>query len=155
MRGHTTQAFIVRLLLQHAPALTEPREYGLIRPFINRRAASAMPNPAMRPSTLHLPQGRWATVLDCLCDACAEHFDAVKRLLQETGVSYTVNPRLVRGLDYYTRTAWEFIVPGYSTVAGGGRYNGLVAEVGGPETPGVGFAGGLERALLVLQEQGI
>ncbi len=95
------------------------------------------------------------TVLDCLCDACAEHFDAVKRLLQETGVSYTVNPRLVRGLDYYTRTAWEFIVPGYSTVAGGGRYNGLVAEVGGPETPGVGFAGGLERALLVLQEQGI
>ena len=94
------------------------------------------------------------TVLQCLCDACRSHFSAVTELLQDVGVRFVINDRLVRGLDYYTRTAWEFTVPGYSTVAGGGRYNGLVAQIGGPETPGVGFAGGIERALLVLQEQG-
>lgn len=83
-----------------------------------------------------------------------EHHGVVVGLLEAQGVPITHDPRLVRGLDYYTRTAWEFTVPGYSTVAGGGRYNRLVAEVGGPETPGVGFAGGIERALLVLSEQG-
>jgi histidyl-tRNA synthetase len=94
------------------------------------------------------------TILDCLCDDCRQHFDAVRANLDAIAVPYAVNSRLVRGLDYYTRTAWEFTVPGYSTIAAGGRYNRLVAEVGGPETPGVGFAGGIERALLVLGEQG-
>jgi histidyl-tRNA synthetase len=93
-------------------------------------------------------------ILDCLCDECRQHFEAVKTTLDAMAIPYVVNERLVRGLDYYTRTAWEFTVPGFSTVAAGGRYNRLVAEVGGPETPGVGFAGGIERALLVLSEQG-
>ncbi|MCL6515952.1 histidine--tRNA ligase [Alicyclobacillus sp.] len=94
------------------------------------------------------------TILESLCDDCRGHFEQVRAFLDAMGVPYTLNDRLVRGLDYYTRTAWEVTVPGFSSVGGGGRYNGLVAEVGGPETPGVGFAGSIERALLVLREQG-
>jgi histidyl-tRNA synthetase len=93
------------------------------------------------------------TILASLCEDCRTHFDGVKTYLQAMGIVYEINEHLVRGLDYYTRTAWECTVPGFSSVAGGGRYNALVAQVGGPETPGIGFAGGLERALLVLEEQ--
>ncbi|MCL6636313.1 MAG: histidine--tRNA ligase [Alicyclobacillus sp.] len=95
------------------------------------------------------------TIRASLCPACAEHFAQVQAHLAAMDLPYRLNDHLVRGLDYYTRTTWECIVPGYSSVAGGGRYNGLVRELGGPETPGVGFAGGFERALLVLQEQGL
>ncbi|MCL6593877.1 MAG: histidine--tRNA ligase [Alicyclobacillus sp.] len=94
------------------------------------------------------------TIRASLCSACAEHFAQVQAHLAAMGLPYRLNDHLVRGLDYYTRTTWECVVPGYSSVAGGGRYNGLVRELGGQETPGVGFAGGFERALLVLQEQG-
>jgi histidyl-tRNA synthetase len=90
-----------------------------------------------------------------LCDECREHFDAVRAHLDAYGVSYEVDKRLVRGLDYYTRTTWEFIGPeegAQSTISGGGRYDYLVEEIGGPPTPGVGFGAGVERLHLALGE---
>ena len=85
---------------------------------------------------------------EALCDACREHFDAVKADLDAYGVPYVLDPALVRGLDYYTRTTFEFVGPEEnvnSTICGGGRYDGLVEAVGGPATPGIGFGAGLER----------
>ncbi|QSO46150.1 histidine--tRNA ligase [Alicyclobacillus mengziensis] len=93
------------------------------------------------------------TIVDSLCDDCRNHFDAVQSALTAMNVDFRLNPHLVRGLDYYTRTAWEYVVEGYSSIGGGGRYNSLVAQVGGPETPGIGFAGGIERVLMVLEAQ--
>jgi histidyl-tRNA synthetase len=90
-----------------------------------------------------------------LCDECREHFDAVRAHLDAYGVPYEVDKRLVRGLDYYTRTTWEFIGPeegAQSTISGGGRYDYLVEEIGGPPTPGVGFGAGIERLHLALGE---
>jgi histidyl-tRNA synthetase len=88
-----------------------------------------------------------------LCDECRKHFEAVRACLDANGVSYEVDKRLVRGLDYYTRTTWEFIGPeegAQSTISGGGRYDYLVEEIGGPPTPGVGFGAGIERLHLAL-----
>jgi histidyl-tRNA synthetase len=93
---------------------------------------------------------------DSLCAACQEHFDAVRRHLDGYGVPYVLDPTLVRGLDYYTRTTFEFIGPdenANSTICGGGRYDGLVAAVGGPDTPGIGFGTGLERLLLAIEAE--
>jgi histidyl-tRNA synthetase len=98
------------------------------------------------------------TIGDSLCAACREHFAAVRRDLDACDVPYTLVPTLVRGLDYYTRTTWEFLGPGkgaQSTLSGGGRYDGLVEEIGGPPTPGVGFGAGIERLLLALEHAGI
>jgi histidyl-tRNA synthetase len=95
---------------------------------------------------------------ESLCEACVAHFAAVRADLDTTGVAYTVVPTLVRGLDYYTRTTWEFIGPmdnENSTISGGGRYDGLVEEIGGPPTPGVGFGAGLERLLLAMEDAGV
>ncbi len=89
-----------------------------------------------------------------LCENCSEHFEKLKTILTSCGVEYTLDPRIVRGLDYYTNTAFEFIcgdLGAQSTLCGGGRYNGLIASVGGDDTPGVGFGLGLERLLLSLQ----
>src|SRR5262249_2645825 len=83
---------------------------------------------------------------DSLCDACREHFAAVKTHLDAYGVPYTLDPALVRGLDYYTRTTFEFVGPEEnvnSSICGGGRYDGLVEAVGGQPTPGIGFGAGL------------
>lgn len=93
-------------------------------------------------------------ILDTLCEDCHTHFEGVKTYLGTMDVAYEIDPKLVRGLDYYTRTAWEIVVDGVGTVSGGGRYNGLVEQLGGPTTPGIGFAGGVERALLALEVQG-
>jgi histidyl-tRNA synthetase len=93
---------------------------------------------------------------DSLCDACREHFEAVKAYLDLYGVPYVLDPALVRGLDYYTRTTFEFIGPdenANSSIVGGGRYDGLVEAVGGPATPGVGFGAGLERLLLAMERE--
>jgi histidyl-tRNA synthetase len=93
-----------------------------------------------------------------LCEACRDHFAAVRAQLDAYGVSYEVVPTLVRGLDYYTRTTWEFVGPeegAQSTISGGGRYDGLVEEIGGPPTPGVGFGAGLERLVLALEHAGV
>ena len=88
-----------------------------------------------------------------LCDACREHFDAVRRYLDAYGVRYELAPTLVRGLDYYTRTAFEFVdeaIGAQSSICGGGRYDYLVEEIGGPPTPAIGFGAGIERLLLSL-----
>lgn len=95
---------------------------------------------------------------DSLCDACREHFAAVRADLDATSVRYELVPTLVRGLDYYSRTTWEFIGPmenENSTISGGGRYDYLVEEIGGPPTPGVGFGAGIERLLLAMEEEGV
>lgn len=97
-------------------------------------------------------------VLDYLCQDCRDHFDGVKRRLDCLGMEYTVDPHIVRGLDYYTKTVFEFVssdLGAQSTVCGGGRYDGLVEQMGGPATPALGFAMGLERLLLILKAQGI
>lgn len=97
-------------------------------------------------------------ITDCLCEECAEHFAKLKELLTSAGISFTNDPRLVRGLDYYTKTAFEIKYPplgAQSAVAGGGRYDGLIEEMGGNPTPAVGFATGLERLLLALESQNL
>ena len=97
-------------------------------------------------------------VADSLCDDCRAHFEGVQRYLKSVGVEYELDARLVRGLDYYTKTAFEIKyapLGAQSAVAGGGRYDGLVEEIGGSETPAVGFAVGMERVLLALEKQGL
>ena len=97
-------------------------------------------------------------ITDHLCDDCRAHFETVKKLLDEAGVEYEVDSNLVRGLDYYTKTAFEIQyspLGAQSAVGGGGRYDGLVEELGGPSTPGVGFAIGLERILLAMEKQNL
>jgi histidyl-tRNA synthetase len=97
-------------------------------------------------------------ITDRLCDACAEHFAAVRAHLDALGVPYRIEPGLVRGLDYYTRTAFEFYVRGregqQQALGGGGRYDGLVELLGGRPTPGIGFGIGIDRLILALAEQG-
>lgn len=96
-------------------------------------------------------------VIDCLCDECGIHFNGVKSYLEVLGVQYRVDPKIVRGLDYYTKTVFEVIYPplgAQSTVWAGGRYDGLVETLGGPPTPGVGFALGMERLLMTLEKMG-
>ena len=94
----------------------------------------------------------------CLCDECREHFSKVKTFLTAADVDFKIDSRLVRGLDYYTKTAFEIHytpLGAQSAVAGGGRYDGLIEEIGGAPTPGIGFAAGLERILIALEKQGI
>jgi histidyl-tRNA synthetase len=99
------------------------------------------------------------TIGESLCAECAEHFAQVRAHLDGYGVAYTLDPTLVRGLDYYTRTTFEFIGPDESaqasTICGGGRYDYLIEEIGGPPTPGIGFGAGIERLLLSLELEGI
>jgi len=107
-------------------------------------------NPGCQPVLDEAPR-----LVDRLCDGCRVHFEAVKAGLDALGVSYRVDPRLVRGLDYYVRTAYEFTsdaLGSQSAVAGGGRYDRLVETLGGPPTPGIGFALGEERLALILEK---
>jgi histidyl-tRNA synthetase len=97
-------------------------------------------------------------MLDYLCDACREHLGGVRANLDAMGVAYTIDPFIVRGLDYYTRTAWEAVserLGAQNVIFGGGRYDGLAEQLGGLPTPGVGFGMGLERLLLVLEQEGV
>lgn len=108
-------------------------------------------NPTCQAVTIGAP-----TTRDTLCEECNTHFERVVTFLDVAGVVFSVNPRLVRGLDYYTKTAFEVMVEdigAQSSICGGGRYDGLVEEIGGPPTPGFGFAMGMERVLLALQAQ--
>jgi len=93
------------------------------------------------------------SVLDALDDECRAHFEELKTLLTRFEIPFIVDPKVVRGLDYYTRTVFEFIKDGEPTVIGGGRYDGLISQVGGADTPGVGFGMGIERLVLLLQKQ--
>ena len=97
-------------------------------------------------------------ILDYLCDDCRAHFDELKERLDSLGIEYTVNPTIVRGLDYYTRTVFEFVstnIGSQGTVCGGGRYDGLIELLGGQKTPSIGFAMGLERLLLLMENTGV
>lgn len=97
-------------------------------------------------------------VIDYLCDECREHFEGVKAHLEAAGIPFSVNPHIVRGLDYYTRTVFEFIsgdIGAQSTVCGGGRYDGLISQMGGPAVPALGFGMGIERLMLVLESQNV
>ena len=98
------------------------------------------------------------TIGESLCDACVEHFATVRRDLDAMGVAYELVSTLVRGLDYYTRTTFEFVGPlenQNSTIAGGGRYDHLIEEIGGLPTPGIGFGAGIERLLIAMEEEGV
>jgi histidyl-tRNA synthetase len=109
--------------------------------------------PAVREALAGAPK-----IGESLCAACVAHFAAVRADLDATGVSYTLVPTLVRGLDYYTRTTFEFIGPlenQNSTITGGGRYDYLIEEIGGPPTPGIGFGAGIERLLIAIEEEGV
>ena len=98
-------------------------------------------------------------ITDHLCDACRDHLDGVRVGLDAAGVPWEADPRLVRGLDYYTRTAFEFVTPslpaGQATICGGGRYDGLAEVLGGAATPGVGFGMGLDRVLIAMETEGV
>lgn len=96
--------------------------------------------------------------LDYICDDCREHFETVKKYLEAMNIEYTVNPQIVRGLDYYTRTVFEFVstsIGAQGTVCGGGRYDGLMEELGGNHTPSLGFGLGIGRMLMLMEAQGI
>jgi len=98
------------------------------------------------------------TTVDCLCSSCSVHFSAVKNNLKLLDIAYLEDKRLVRGLDYYTHTAFEIVasdIGAQSSVGGGGRYNGLVEICGGPSIPGIGFALGIERIILAMERQGL
>ncbi len=97
-------------------------------------------------------------ITDYLCDACREHFEDLRLYLDSAGIAFVLNPRLVRGLDYYTRTVFE-VLPAeegaQSSIGGGGRYDGLMEELGGPPTPGIGFGTGIERIVINLKSQDV
>jgi histidyl-tRNA synthetase len=133
----------------HAHELSEESQRRLER---NPLRVLDSKDPADRPFVANAPAFE-----DLLCDACRDHFEALKAYLDVIGIPYTVNPRIVRGLDYYNRTVFEITssaLGAQSTVCGGGRYDGLVKELGGPAVPAVGFALGLERFLLILDASG-
>lgn len=97
-------------------------------------------------------------ITDYLCNECKKHFASVQKYLDAAGVEYTVNPTIVRGLDYYTKTVFEFVtdfIGAQGTVCGGGRYDGLIEELGGKHLPSLGFAMGIERLLMLMDKQGI
>ncbi len=98
------------------------------------------------------------SVLEYLCDECREHFDSVKEHLDAAGIEYIVNPTIVRGLDYYTKTVFEFIsgdIGAQATICAGGRYDGLIEDLGGNPMPALGFAAGIERLLMTMDAQGV
>jgi histidyl-tRNA synthetase len=124
---------------------------------LHKRATSPLQvfdvkDPALRAALDEAPK-----IGESLCDACREHFDEVRRRLDALGVPYVLDPVLVRGLDYYSRTTFEFLGPdetANSTICGGGRYDGLVEQLGGPPTPGIGFGAGIERLQLAVENEG-
>lgn len=97
-------------------------------------------------------------ILDYLCNECSEHFEKLKSYLDNLNIKFTVDPKIVRGLDYYTKTVFEFVttdIGAQGTICGGGRYDGLIEQMGGQKTPALGFAMGLERLILTMENQGI
>lgn len=96
-------------------------------------------------------------ILDYLCEECSDHFEKLKKYLTYLDIEFKVNPKIVRGLDYYTKTVFEFVtteIGAQGTVCGGGRYDGLIEQLGGQHTPALGFAMGIERLLIVMEKQG-
>jgi histidyl-tRNA synthetase len=149
-------AYLERLspwLEEHARELDEAT-----REQASRNPLRALDNIGAKPPAVQEVLRQAPTIGDSLCDACREHFAEVRRYLDSAGVRYELVPTLVRGLDYYTRTTWEFVGPergSQSTLSGGGRYDGLAEALGGQPTPGVGFGAGIERLILALDEAGV
>jgi histidyl-tRNA synthetase len=115
-------------------------------------------NLAQKPEPVQRALAEAPKIGESLCEECQAHFDAVRRYLDAYGVEYRLVPTLVRGLDYYTRTTFEFMAEALGaqlSLAGGGRYDYLIEEIGGPPTPAVGIASGIERLVLTLQQQGV
>ena len=115
-------------------------------------------NYAAKPPAVRAALDEAPKIGESLCEACVGHFAQVRAALAATGVEYALVPTLVRGLDYYSRTTWEFVGPmenENATLSGGGRYDYLVEEIGGPPTPGVGFGAGVERLLIALEDEGV
>jgi histidyl-tRNA synthetase len=148
-------AYLERLrpwLAEHEAELHEAT-----REQARRNPLRALDNIAGKPPAVQEALRGAPTIGDSLCEACREHFAQVRRYLDAFAVGYELVPTLVRGLDYYTRTTWEFVGPeggSQSTLSGGGRYDGLAEELGGSHTPGVGFGAGIERLLLALEDAG-
>jgi histidyl-tRNA synthetase len=118
----------------------------------------ALDNLAAKPPAVQAALREAPTIGESLCAACVEHFAAVRADLDAVGVQYELVPTLVRGLDYYSRTTWEFVGPlegANSTISGGGRYDYLIEEIGGPPTPAVGFGAGIERLMLAVEDEGV
>jgi histidyl-tRNA synthetase len=137
-------------LAQHGSELDEAT-----REQASRNPLRALDNIAAKPPAVQEVLRQAPAIGDSLCDACREHFAEVRRFLDAYGVAYELVPTLVRGLDYYTRTTWEFVGPdgtAQSTLSGGGRYDGLAEELGGAHTPAIGFGAGIERLLLALPD---
>lgn len=135
----------------------EHRLDGETRAKIATSPLRVFDNYLAKPEAVRIALDEAPTIGGSLCEECVEKFARVQADLDATGVAYTLVPTLVRGLDYYTRTTWEFIGPmenENSTISGGGRYDGLVEEIGGPPTPGVGFGAGLERLLIAMEDAG-
>ncbi|WP_310552023.1 histidine--tRNA ligase [Paenibacillus glufosinatiresistens] len=150
----------------NAPSRAAYREtlLGFLRPMKDTLCADCqrrMERNPLRVLDCKVDQAKFTdapSILDSLDEECTMHFARVKAHLDAMGVDYSVNTRLVRGLDYYTHTAFEYKAEGIGsidTVGGGGRYNSLVQEIGGPDQPGIGLGIGLERILLILEHQGI
>jgi histidyl-tRNA synthetase len=146
-------AYLERLrawLDQHEHRLDEET-----RDQARRNPLRALDNFAAKPPQVRDVLSEAPAIGDALCDECREHFAAVRDYLDAYGVAYELVPTLVRGLDYYTRTTFEFVGPEHgaqSTICGGGRYDGLIEEIGGPPTPALGFGAGIERLLIALEE---
>jgi histidyl-tRNA synthetase len=146
----TYRAALVDYLHRHEAALDEDSKRRLTANPMRVLDSKA---PAMREIIAAAPR-----ILDYLDAESAAHFDAVRQGLSDLGIECTVNPRLVRGLDYYTRTVFEWItnqIGAQDAICAGGRYDGLVEQLGGSPAPGIGFAIGVERLILLLQKQGI
>ena len=138
-------------------ATNEHRLDGETRAKVATSPLRVFDNYQAKPDAVRLALDEAPKIGESLCEECVEKFARVRADLDATGVAYTLVPTLVRGLDYYTRTTWEFIGPmenENSTISGGGRYDGLVEEIGGPPTPGVGFGAGLERLLIAMEDAG-
>ena len=143
------RAALIAHFEQHAELLDEDAKRRL---HSNPLRILDTKNPAMAPVVESAPQ-----LLDFLGEASLAHFNAVKAILEASGVSYRINPRLVRGMDYYNLTVFEFITESLGsqgTICGGGRYDYLIEQVGGKPAPAVGWALGVERVLELIKEQG-
>jgi histidyl-tRNA synthetase len=145
---NTYRGRLVEYLSRHASSLDEDSQRRL---DTNPLRILDSKNPDMQDMLAAAPR-----IVDCLDDESREHFEQLQAMLEVSGIGFTVNPRLVRGLDYYTRTVFEWITEdlgAQGAVCGGGRYDGLVAEIGGPATPATGFAVGLERVVALMQSR--
>ncbi len=139
-------------------ATNEARLDGQTRDKAAASPLRVFDNYLAKPGAVRAALDEAPTIGESLCAACLSHFAAVLADLDATGVGYRLVPTLVRGLDYYSRTTFEFIGPmanENSTITGGGRYDYLIEEIGGPPTPGIGFGAGIERLLIAIEEEGV